>query len=173
MAATHISDRESVLVLAGPVTVGQKLSEQDLHDISVSADSNLAAISARSRPDVVGRSAAYTLPAGTLLTKDVLGAPRTPPVGQAVAAVALKAGQYPHELRAGAWVTVVAASTDAATGARKAGSSAWRATVTDVHANAGERLTEVSLQMAEADARELAAKPSDRISLVVVEGGGE
>ncbi|MDQ0772959.1 Flp pilus assembly protein CpaB [Streptomyces aurantiacus] len=171
VVAIQLGHREDVLVLAHPVAVGQKLSPQDVREVSISVDSNLAVIPARSRSQVQGRAVAYTLPAGALLTRDVLGDARVPPPGQAVAAVGLKDGQYPPELQPGNRVTVVAATSDTSTGSRQSRSSTWNATVTGVHSSADDQVTAVSLQMAQDDARRLAAVPTGQISVVMVHGG--
>lgn len=171
VVATQLGHREAVLVLARPVTVGQELSAQDVREVSISVDSSLAVIPARSRSEVQGRAFAYSLPAGALLTRHILGDARIPPPGQAVAAVGLKVGQYPSDLQAGSRVTVVAAASDTSTGSTASRSSAWDATVTGVHSSANDQVAAVSLQMARDDARQLATAPAGQISVVVVHGG--
>ncbi|MFF1676121.1 SAF domain-containing protein [Streptomyces sp. NPDC058256] len=174
VVATQLGHREAVLVLAHPVSVGQELSAQDVREASISVGSSLHVIPARSRSTVEGRAVAFTLPAGSLLTKDMLGAARVPPAGQAVAAVALKVGQYPPDLQAGNHVTVVVTETgDTTADSASSSSSAWNATVTGLHLNSNEQITAVSLQMAQDDARQLAAAPSGQISVVMVSGGGQ
>ncbi|MGA5506927.1 SAF domain-containing protein [Streptomyces umbrinus] len=172
VVATQLGHREAVLVLARPVTVGQELSAQDVREVTISVDSSLAVIPARSRSQIQGRAFAYSLPAGAMLTRDVLGDARIPPPGQAVAAVGLKAGQYPPDLQAGSRVTVVVAATsDASTGSTESRSSVWNATVTGVHSSANDQVTAVSLQMARDDARQLASAPAGQIGVVMVHGG--
>lgn len=172
VVAIQLGHREAVLVLAHPVAVGQELSAQDVREVSISVDSSLAVIPARSRSQVQGRAVAYSLPAGALLTRDVLGDVQVPPPGQAVAAVGLKTGQYPPDLQAGNRVTVVTAASDSSTGSTSSRSSTWNATVTGVHSSADDQVTAVSLQMARDDARRLAAAPTGQISVVMVHGGG-
>ena len=169
VVAAQVGDQEAVLVLARPVTVGQVLSERDLREVSVSSDRALTFVPVRARSAVLGRPVAYSLPAGILLTRDVLGPSRIPPEGEAVAAVGLKAGQFPPEVQAGNRVTVVAAPGEDGTSQTEA--SAWEATVTDVHANADQGVV-LSLLMTEADARQVAALPDGRISVVTVRGDG-
>ncbi|MDO0939209.1 hypothetical protein QQY66_48755 [Streptomyces sp. DG2A-72] len=174
VVATQMGHREAVLALARPVTVGQELSARDVREASLSVDSGLAVIPARSRASVEGRAVGYSMPAGTLLTKDVLGEARVPPAGQAVVAVGIKPGQYPPDLRAGNRVTVVVAATsDQSTGSASSRSSAWDATVTGVHLDTDELTTTVSLQMAQDDARELAAEPTGQVSVLMVHGGAQ
>ncbi|MGP4083868.1 hypothetical protein [Streptomyces sp. KR55] len=174
LVGTQLGYREAVLVLARPVSVGQQLSARDLREISVSADNSLETIPARSRSTVEGRPIAYSLPEGALLTTDVLGRAQVPPAGQAVAAVGLKAGQFPPGLQPGNRVTVVVASSGSeATGSATSSSSSWEATVIAVESRANEQTTVVSLQMDQGDARRLAAAPEGQISVVVVHGGGQ
>lgn len=173
VAATRLDHREAVLALARPVTVGQHLSPRDVREVSVSTDTGLAVVPAASKARVVGRPVAYSLPAGALLTKDLLGAAAVPPSGQAVAAVGLKAGQFPPGLQPGDQVAVVIAPPgDAASStAPSSDVSSWSAVVTGVRTDGTDQTTVVSLQMAQADARALAAEPVGQVGVVVVHGG--
>ena len=175
----QLGRREAVLALAHPVGVGQALSAKDVREVNVSSDSGLAVIPARSLPTVEGHPLAYSLPAGALLTRDVLGEPRVPPAGQAVAAVGLKAGQFPPGLQPGNRVAVVVApngnavaSASSSSASSPAPPSSWSATVTAEQADATAQTTVVALQMTDADARQLAAAPAGQISVVMVNGGG-
>jgi len=171
VVATRVGHQEPVLVLARSVTVGQVLSDQDLREESLSADSGLAFIPVRSRADAEGQPVAYSLPAGTPLTRDLLGEAHIPPAGTAVAAVGLKAGQFPPGVQPGNRVTVVVAPANSTSASSQ--SSAWDASVTDVRSNSTDQTTVISLQMAPTDARQLAAAPTGQISVVVVHGGGQ
>jgi Flp pilus assembly protein CpaB len=174
VVATRAGQQEPVLVLARAVTVGQALSEKDLREESLSADSGLAFIPVSSRATVEGRPVAYSLPAGTPLTKNVLGEARVPPAGQAVAAVGLKAGQFPPGVQPGNRVSVVVAPTSTnATGSASSSPQAWDASVTDARNSSTDQTTVISLQMAQEDARQLAAAPTGQISVVMVHGGGQ
>jgi hypothetical protein len=92
-----------------------------------------------------------------------------------VAAVGLKAGQFPPNVQPGNHVTVVIAPPSDATStpASSSGISAWNAVVTAVRTNGTDQTTVVSLQMAQADARALAAEPVGQVSVVVEHGGGQ
>jgi len=171
VVAAQVGDQEPVLVLARPVTVGQVLSEHDLREVSVSSDRAMTFVPVRARGAVLGRPVAYSLPAGILLTQDVLGPSRVPPAGEAVAALGLKAGQFPPEVQSGSRVTIVVAP-DKNGAATQAETSAWSATVTDVRSDAAGQTAVLSLLMAEADAREVAAVAADRIGVVTVHGDG-
>jgi len=171
VVAAQVGDQEPVLVLARSVTVGQVLSERDLREVSVSSDRAMTFVPVRARSAVLGRPVAYSLPAGILLTRDVLGPSRVPPEGEAVAAVGLKAGQFPPEVQAGNHVTVVVAP-DKNGATPEAGTSAWPATVTDVRPETAGQTSVLSLLMAEADARAVAAVAADRIGVVTVHGDG-
>ncbi|QNP74975.1 flagellar biosynthesis protein FlgA [Streptomyces roseirectus] len=171
VVAAQVGEQEGVLVLARPVSVGQVLSDREVREVGLSAGRGLDLIPAGSRSAAVGRPVAYTLPAGTLLTRDVLGPARVPPTGQAVVAVGVKAGRFPPGVQPGNRVTVVA-TPDTESGTSQAGVSAWEATVTGVHADAADQSAVLSLLMAEADARLVAALPDGRISVVTVPGVG-
>lgn len=174
VVATRVGHQEPVLVLARAVTVGQALSAQDLREESLSADSGLAFIPVRSRAKVEGQPVAYSLPAGTPLTKNVLGKAHVPPAGQAVAAVGLKAGQFPPGVQPGNRVTVVVTPTSGtAAGSTSSSSQAWDASVTDVRSDSTDQTTVISLQMTLEDARQLAAAPTGQISVLMVHGGGQ
>ncbi|KND23838.1 flagellar basal body P-ring biosynthesis protein FlgA [Streptomyces acidiscabies] len=168
VVATQTGDREPVLVLARPVTVGQVLSGRDLREESVAAE-GLALVPVRSRSAVVGRPVAYSLPAGTPLTKNALGPANIPPAGQAVAAVALKAGQFPPGVRPGSRVSVVQIP---AQDASSSSPTTWSATVTDVRGDDTGQTTVLSLLMPQTDAHELAAAPPGQLGVVTEHGDG-
>ncbi|MFF7982859.1 SAF domain-containing protein [Streptomyces sp. NPDC007901] len=175
VVATRIGDQEPVLVLTRAVSVGQALSAKDLGEENVSVGTTLAFIPSSARAEAVGHPVAYSLPAGTPLTRNLLGEAHVPPAGQAVAAVGLKAGQFPPGVQPGNRVSVVVtsaggASTSSAPSSSQA--SAWDATVTDVRGNSTDQTTVISLQMAQEDARQLAAAPAGQVSVVTVHGGG-
>ncbi|WP_416968274.1 SAF domain-containing protein [Streptomyces sp. 4F14] len=169
LVATQAGSREPVLVLARPVTVGQTLSARDLREENVAAEA-LDLLPARSRSAVLGRPVAYSLPAGTPLTKNALGPASVPPAGQAVAAIGLKAGQFPPGAQPGSRVSVVLVpAEDTATPSTP---TAWSATVTDVRGDGTGQNTVLSLLLPQADARELAAAPPGQLSVVMEHGDG-
>ena len=73
VVATRIGDQEPVLVLTHAVSVGQVLSAEDLREDSVSAGNSLEFIPVKPRAEAVGHPVAYSLPAGTPLTRNLLG----------------------------------------------------------------------------------------------------
>ena len=172
VVATRVGHQEPVLVLARAVTVGQVLSERDLREESMVVGSGLGFIPARARAKVVGQPVAYSLPVETLLTKNLLGKALMPPTGQAVAAVGLKAGQFPPGVQPGNRVTVVETTVgESANSTDSSSSQAWDASVTDVRNDSTDQTTVISLQMAQEDARQLAAAPTGQITVVLVHGG--
>jgi hypothetical protein len=178
IVSMHLDNRQQVLALSRPVMVGHLLSTQDLHQVLVSTDGGLDSVPAGEQSTVVGRPAAFSLPTGALLTRGSVGAPAIPVDGQAVAAVALKAGQFPPVLAPGARVAVLVAASTPAAGTQSSSSAQvipvaqWTATVTDVGPCPDQQSTVVSLQLQEANARQLATAPSGQISLVALSGGG-
>lgn len=173
VVGSSLGDREQVLVLARQVTVGQVLSTQDIRQTSVSAGNDLGAIAAGELATVVGQLVAFSLPAGSLLTRAALGAPQVPPSGQAVVAVAVKPGQFPPNLSEGARVAVIVTpSANATGGAAPSAPLSWSATVTDVQTKPNDQNSVVALLMSEQDARGLASVPAGQINLVAVREGG-
>jgi hypothetical protein len=136
-------------------------------------------ISASDSSTVIGQPVAVSLPAGALLTRAEIGA-ATMPTGQALVAVAVKAGQFPPSLAAGARVhLILMPSSSALTGVTVGPSaspvgqteSGWVATVTDVQTLPNEQGTVVSLLLVQADAEQVASVASGQINIVLVAGG--
>jgi SAF domain len=169
-------DRQQVLALARPVSVGQMLSPADLREVSIAVEPGMSTVAASQASAVAGRTMATSLPAGSLLTSDMLGTALVPGEGQAITALALKPGMFPPALAPGARVVVVSAP-GLATGPSGAFVSpsvpgTWQAIVTGVTARADDQVTVVSLQLAEAAARQVAAAPAGQLSLVMLPGSG-
>jgi hypothetical protein len=167
-------DRQRVLALARAVSVGQVLSTADLREVSIATDPAMSTMAASQMSTVVGRTMSTSLPAGSLLTPDVLGAPLVPSAGQAITALAVKPGMFPPELTPGARVAVVFVPSSA-TGPSSVSTSpnvpaTWQAIVTGVTARADEQITVVSLQLPEAVARQVAAVPAGQLSVVMLPG---
>ncbi|MCI3928833.1 SAF domain-containing protein [Streptomyces sp. AN091965] len=169
----HLDDSEPVLVLGKPVAAGQELTAADLREAGIPRGSGLDAVAADESGAVVGRQVAYSLPAGTLLTKNALGSSKVPPAGRAVAAVGLKPGQFPTGLQAGHHAVVVAAADEHATGSPASFTKSWTAVVTEVRADNDDQVTVVTFELAEGQARELAAAQEGTLRVVIVRGGGE
>jgi hypothetical protein len=175
VVSTQLGDRRSVLMLARSVSVGQFLSSQDLRHVSMPTGIGVDVVPAAESSTVLGRPVAYSMPAGTLLTRVVMGAPAMPPAGQAVAAVGLGAGQFPPALAPGARVAVLvsAADTPTSSGSTVAAPIAqWTATVMEIGASTtDQQTTVVMLLLPDEDARRLATVPDGQINLVAVSGG--
>ena len=90
-----------MLALAEPVAAGQVIEDDDLREVMVAVDGQLAVVDADDRTTVVGRTAAVPLAAGALLTSDQLGDERLLDPADAVFGALLAEGTYPAELRAG------------------------------------------------------------------------
>lgn len=180
VVSLRVDHRESVLMLARPVTVGQILSNKDLRQVAMSTDIGLDAVPVTESSSVLGHPVAYSLPAGALLTRGSVGAPAIPTAGHAVAAVGLTAGQFPPALARGARVAVLVSATSSTASAPGTNDTTvvkpiaqWVATVVDIGASGTDQhTTVVSLQLPEADARQLATAPTGQISLVAMSGGG-
>jgi hypothetical protein len=176
VAGMQLGKREGVLALARPVAVGQVVSAQDLKQVSVAVDSGMDVLPTSAASTVVGQPIAYSLPAGSLLTRSELGSPQVPAQGKAIAAVGLKDGQFPPDLTPGTTVAVLTTpgvGTTSGTSTGSGQSSSWTAVVTAVSSNPNDQTTVVSLQLSESDARALASAPAGQLSLVAISGGGQ
>ncbi|MCX4750569.1 SAF domain-containing protein [Kitasatospora sp. NBC_01287] len=107
--------RSRVLVLARPVAAGQVLTGADVKSVLVSAEAGTATIGAERLDAVVGQRVSASLPAGLLLSDELLGRSVAGP-GAAVLALAVKEGRYPPTLDAGDRVAVYEARPEPAAG---------------------------------------------------------
>lgn len=172
--------RHAVLALARPMTVGHVLVVSDLRSVDVGVDDGVVdVIDADQAGSVVGRPIATSLPAGVVLSPAVFGAPPAAGAGQAVVAVAVKPGQIPSEVAAGASVLVVeqpsttAALPGSTTRAESAGSGEpWSAVVVSVAVSTDGQTTVASLRMRDDAGREVAAVTPGQLSIVLVADGG-
>ncbi len=107
----RVGDRTEILAVARTVPAGQQIAVTDLKRVRISSDPGLHAIPVAAAPQVVGKVAATTLLAGTLLTPEQLGPSQAPGPGQAIVGLDLKGAQMPvppERLQAGAKVRIVA-----------------------------------------------------------------
>jgi hypothetical protein len=104
--------RVPVLSTTRPLAAGQSVTAEDLRVVRIVPDPQLAPLAASDTSQVVGRSVALPVPAGTLLTESHLGPVGWPPVGQAVAGLPVKPGRLPAGLAAGSPVLVVSVAPD-------------------------------------------------------------
>jgi hypothetical protein len=169
-------NRESVLALARPVPVGRVVTAQDLLQVTVAVDPGVSVVDAGQAASVVGRTMSASLPAGALLTPDSVGRSSVPVAGQAIAALALKSGQFPPEVSPGSPVSVVfspgPAGGTASSPPTPDASTVWPAVVTSVTSPPNQQATVVSVQLSEPAARQVAAVPAGQLSLVMLSAGG-
>ncbi|MBO4273968.1 SAF domain-containing protein, partial [Microbispora triticiradicis] len=108
-AYTELDERDSVLMVARGVTVGQVIAANDVAPVRISADPRLATVPAGRLAQTIGRVAAADLTAGTLLAETQTTDALTPGPGQQLVPLALKPGQLPARgLHAGDHVLVAA-----------------------------------------------------------------
>ncbi len=161
--------RSQVLALAKPVAAGQVLTGADVKSVLVSAEDGITMISAGRRDTVVGQKVNSTLPAGLLLSEDLLGQGPTPP-GSVVVTLALKEGRYPPTLGAGDRVSVYEtrpAATVGGAGASPAGPEPVTAMVLDVRPGGGSAGGAVAmLQVASGQAGRLVADQEPAVVLL-------
>ena len=90
----HAGGREPVLALARPVAAGQVITASDLRVVDVSAADPVSVVPAWRQAQVAGRTAAASLPAGSLLAAGDVGAP-SPARGRAWLGRRAEAGPLP------------------------------------------------------------------------------
>ena len=169
--------KQSVLALAQPVSVGQVLTAQDLKQVNVAVDPGVSVVDANQAASVVGKTLSENLPAGALLTLDAVSGSGVPANGQALAALSLKAGQFPPEVSPGAHVSVVFVPGQAGTGLTSPptpdSTTVWPAVVTSVTTPPNQQVTVVSVQVTQAAARQIAAVPAGQLAVVMLPGSGQ
>ncbi|TCB91673.1 hypothetical protein E0H26_25440 [Micromonospora zingiberis] len=178
--AAQLGDRVQVLAVARPVSAGQAITAADLKQVSAARDSEVRLVPAAQAVEVVGRTAVVPLVAGTLLTPEVLGDAAFPPDGQVTASVAVKPGQYPQGLGAGARVAVYVSATARDGGqpvatptSGQAGPAEFPAVVLGVDlAGDGQGSTVITLLLKAADGPQLAAAPPGGVVLMQTAPGG-
>jgi hypothetical protein len=161
-------NREPVLALARPVTAGQVITASDLQVVQASAAGPVSLLPASQLARVAGRTAAATLPAGSLLAAGDVGGP-SPGPGQAWLGVALRPGCYPPGLAAGQHVGVLAAPAPGRGPARVAGYAVVLSVIMAPGA-AGETVVELDLPR-DAVPQVAAASAAGRVSLAVIRPG--
>ncbi|CAM3756010.1 SAF domain-containing protein [Kibdelosporangium persicum] len=177
LVSLNSANRRPVLALAKPVVVGQVLTAQDLKQANVAVDSEVAVVDANQAASLVGKTMSVNLPAGALLTRDAVSGAGVPAAGKALAALALKVGQFPPEVAPGNHVSVV--FVPGQTGAVPASppapdsTTAWPAVVTSVTSPPNQQVTVVSVQLSQAAARQIAAVPAGQLSIVMLPGSGQ
>jgi len=153
--------------------VGHGLTAADLRQVEVVVGSDVRVVDAAEAATVLGKAMSTSLPAGALLTPEVMGAAPVPIVGQGIAALSLTAGRFPPEIGPGARVSVIVAVGQPGGPVIRPSDppSVWEAVVTGVRSPANEQITVVSVELVEAAARQVAAAPAGQVSLVLLSAG--
>jgi hypothetical protein len=176
-AAVRLGDRIQVLAVARTVVAGHTFTSADLTQVSAAQDPHVPLIPASQASQVIGRTAVVPLLPGTLLTPALVGDAAFPPAGKVAASMALKPGQYPQRLAAGARVAVYVstnpsggAGQTAASGSSPSGASTparLSAVVLGVDlAGDGQGATVITLMVDSAEAARLAAAPAGGVVLM-------
>lgn len=109
--ANGFDRRRSVLSVARPVAAGDVISQDDLRVIKVAADGGAGLVAAEDVNRIVGRAAAVSLVAGSLLAPGQVGSTSGLENGQAAVGLLLELGRFPPGLHSGDRVAVVSAPT--------------------------------------------------------------
>jgi hypothetical protein len=170
--------RQQVLVVATNLSAGQVLTPTDLRSVQLSTGAGLSPIPASEASEVVGHPVALPLAPGSLLTEADLGPSALPPTGQAVVGLALKPGQYPPGITAGAQVLVVIGGSTSSASSTSSGSSPADAPIAATVVGVEPAPTDssdsvvVSIQLAEGNGAAVAAAGSaGNVALVIVSSG--
>jgi Flp pilus assembly protein CpaB len=162
----------SVLVASRTIAPGDVISAGDLRTVRLDRGADINAIAADRSETLVGRTAAFTIPAGALVTAEQVSDAPAIPANSEFAGAIVKPGQYPVGLRVGDRVRVVesASAADAAAG-DVGGHERGTAVVTEVQSlDDGSGGVAVSLAVpSDAAVDAAAAGAAGRLSLVVVE----
>lgn len=170
VAVTFVSigGRVPVLVVDRPVQVGQPIASEDLRTVDIAPGTLTGLVRVDHESEVVGQPAALPLVPGEVLTRQLVGASTFPPVGSAVATVALKAGSFPQHLASGSHVQVVAPATATGTPAQVV---AKVATVTEVSTPSDQGDAVVSMLTDEESAKAVSSQPPGTLSLILLPVG--
>jgi len=93
--AGRVAQRTPVMALARAVERGQVLAAEDLTTVGVAVDGQIPLVSGSDGGELVGLSAASSLPAGTLLMDGMVTADPGLAAGDRVVGLALDPGEYP------------------------------------------------------------------------------
>jgi hypothetical protein len=174
-------NRQPVLALAQPVTAGQVITAADLETVRVSAAGPVSLVPASRQAEVVGSTAAVSMPAGSLLAGSDIGTP--PPVkGQVRLGIGLKPGQYPPDLAPGQDVDVLATPPSSASGSSSGSGSASAAlpvgeavvlsvSLASAAGSSGDTVVEIQVP-ADAMPQVAAANAAGQIALATIPAGG-
>lgn len=177
VVARQVDTRLPVVVVARSLDAGQTIRAGDVSAVRVAADTTVATIPADQMMTVVGHQAALPLSKGSLLGSDEVGPTSWPPVGQALAAVAIKPGHAPAGLSAGMHVTVLlvpgapTTGSDGGTGAAAPVVQANGVVVTVMLATDESGATLVTLLLGAADAAAVVSAAGDASLVQVGETG--
>jgi hypothetical protein len=91
----HSTRLVSDIAMTRQVTQGQIIEGSDLRQVDVALSGGVSAVPVSDAGQVIGKPAAVTLPAGSLLSPSDIGGSPTLPSGQAVVGMDLKPGMLP------------------------------------------------------------------------------
>ena len=113
LVLSQVNRRSPAVALTTAVERGAQLARQDLRVVQVAADSPLPTLDPGEVNAVVGRTVTAALPAGTLLSQEMLSRSDLVPDGADVVGMALDPGSYPvADLQPGDTVGVLRVASD-------------------------------------------------------------
>lgn len=176
--ATRGTAPKTVLVTTENISGGQPLTETQVTTTQISGGEHAKTISKESLNSVEGNIAVGDIPAGTILSPDMLAVKTTPDSGQTIVGARVRPGQLPAGgVRAGDAVTVIIAapqqgdggSTDEAKpNSQTPTGKAWSAEVVTTGQPGDDGATTVDLVLSTAAAREVGvANGTGRLTLLL------
>jgi hypothetical protein len=110
---SNAASRSPVVAVAGDLQRGDRLSRSDVRVVAVGLDEQVPVIAADRIDEVVGRTLAASLPAGSLLSEGLLSRGDALPDDADVVGMLLEAGAYPvADLTVGDRMRVIAVGTE-------------------------------------------------------------
>ncbi len=178
VASTRATTAKSVLVATQSLHAGTVLGPSDLRAVRLQGTAVGSFLPASAEASVLGRPLAVPLVAGAPLSTAEVGAPSGLGAGEAVVALALKAGQYPPALATGDQVAVVPTPTPGQSAVGGSGSASTQsqlvtATVSAINTPpaSSQAAVVVSLTLPEPDATGVAQlEAAGEATLVIIPG---
>lgn len=184
----NTDDSVQVLALSTGKLAGQRLTTADLRAVSLSADPDqVPSVRVEDADQVTGKLLAGNLPAGTLITPQMVGDGPATPQGTFIVGIPVTPGQMPAVgLRPGDQVTLVVGATQGATqqapGTEDSAARqlvepgrTWKAEVVNVGSSAEQDVTgaiTVDMAIASSEATDVAAAAASRSLSIVLQPAG-
>jgi hypothetical protein len=165
----------TVFVTSTSVEQGATITANELTTLQIAAGQPVTAFSPAQARDVVGKTAAVALPAGSLVTPAALRSEMTVPAGKALVGIALKSSQMPSvPLHPGDEVVLTPVANLNTTVTSKTAGDVPAVVADSPTADTASGATVVNVDVATADASDLAGRAAaGTVALYLVSGAGQ